>query len=341
MYYAAELFLQWPALSPGRCQRTPLAMDRELLPYLPVLLAVASHRSFEAAAGHLAMSPSAVSHAVRAVESRVGLALFTRAPGAVLPTEAGKAFLARLAPALGEVAAAFEELDRRRAEVSGVLRLNASRVATTMALAPVLAKLSRTHPLLSVEIHTNDALVDLVAEGFDAGVRLGEATAPDLVTVRLTPPFEAILVAAPAYLEARGSPQTVADLTHHNCIGFRMLSPGQGQDWDLIEDQRPISVRTTGSAVITSSTFARDLALSGTGIAYLFEPQVRDDLAAGRLQQLIPDLAVHESGLFLYFPRRATLSPRLRAFVDTARACLEPKGDPLPLPRPQADQGDN
>lgn len=317
-------------------------MDRELLPHLPVLLAVASHRSFLAAAGSLAMSPSAVSQAVRAVESRVGLTLFACTPRSLLLTEAGNAFLARLGPAFDEVAAAFAELDRRRAEVTGVLRLNASRAATTMALAPVLARLARIHPGMSVEIHTDGGPVDLVADGFDAGLRLGEVAAPDGVSIRLTPPFEAILVAAPSYLEARGSPQTIADLVHHNCIGFRMLEPqpGPGRDWRLIEDQRPVSARTTGSAVITGAAFARDLALAGTGIAYLFEPQVRDDLAAGRLRQLIPDLSVHEAGLFLYFPRHAVPSPTLNAFIDVARGCPESPDRPTHLSRPRADHGD-
>ena len=336
-------------------------MDRELLPYLPVLLAVASHRSFVAAAGSLAMSPSAVSQAVRTVENRVGLALFACTPRSVLLTEAGNDFLARLGPAFDQVDAAFAALDRRRVEVCGALRLSTSRVATTMALAPVLARLARIHPLLCVELHTDDALGDLVAEGCDAGLRLADTGAPDQVTIRLTPPFDAILVATPAYLEARGSPQTVADLVHHDCIGFRMVAtpigegqpgqagqpghqghpglrgqpgqPGQpGQEWQLIEDQRPVSTRTTGSAVITRAAFARDLALAGTGIAYVFEPQVRADLAAGRLQRLIPDLARHEEGLFLCHPRGAEPSPILRAFIDIARACPPPAQVSLPPP---------
>lgn len=318
-------------------------MDRELLPYLPVLLAVASHRSFVAAAGSLAMSPSAVSQAVRTVENHVGLALFACTPRSVLLTEAGNDFLARLGPAFDQVDAAFAALDRRRVEVCGALWLSTSRVATTLALAPVLARLARIHPLLCVELHTDDALGDLVAEGCDAGLRLADTRAPDQVTIRLTPPFDAILVATPAYLEARGSPQTAVDLVHHDCIGFRMVAtpngPDQadqrgqpGQDWQLIEDQRPVSTRTTGSAVITRAAFARDLALAGTGIAYVFEPQVRADLAAGRLQRLIPDLARHEEGLFLCHPRGAEASPILRAFIDIARACPPPAQASLPPP---------
>jgi DNA-binding transcriptional LysR family regulator len=194
-----------------------------------------------------------------------------------------------------------------------------------MALAPVLALLARRHPRLVVEVRTEDALVDIVAAGFDAGVRLGESIAQDMVTVRLTPPFDAVLVAAPSYLQARGEPASIADLAAHDCIGFRLLASGSLYEWELAgDDGRRVSVRTTGSAVITDATFARDLALAGVGIAYIFEPLVRAELAAGRLRQLLPHTALREDGLFLYFPRRAALAPKLRAFIEAARELVEP-----------------
>jgi DNA-binding transcriptional LysR family regulator len=292
---------------------------RDLLPHLPVVVSVARHRSFAGAAASLNMSASAVSHAVRAVEDRLGQALFARTTRSVSLTEAGADFVSRLGAALEDIGSAVEDLTAQRGEVTGVLRINASRVAFGMALTPVLARLAREHPSLTVEVHTEDAFIDIVAEGFDAGVRLGESVHQDMVTVRLTPPFQAILVASPEYLRARGEPRSIDELARHNCIGFRMLGSGSLYDWELSDAGRTIAVRTRGTAVITDATYARDLALAGVGIAYIFEPQVREDIQQGRLRWLLPESALQEDGLFLYFPRRASMSPKLRAFIEVAR----------------------
>ena len=265
------------------------------------------------------MSPSAVSHAVRTVEDRLGEPLFARTTRSVSLTEAGNRFLAGIGSALADIEKTFEALSADRGEVTGLLRINAPRVAMSMALTSIMAKLAWAHPRLTVEIHTNDAFVDIVAQGFDAGIRLGEAVQQDMVTVRLTPAFKAILVASPDYLRARGEPRTIADLAGHNCIGFRMLGSGGLYEWDLSDNGGDVSVRTTGTAVVTDATYARDLALSGIGIAYIFEPLVRSDIREGRLKWVLPDSAVEEDGLFLYYPRRASMAPKLRAFIDIAR----------------------
>ena len=295
-------------------------MNRDLLPHLPVVAAVARHRGFAAAAAALNMSASAVSHAVRTVEERLGEPLFARTTRSVALTEAGARFLASVGPALDDIDKAFEGLAADRGEVTGLLRVNASRVAIAMALTPILAKIAGTHPSLTVEVHANDAFVDIIAQGFDAGVRLGEAVQQDMTIVRLTPPFTTALVASPAYLEARGEPTSIADLTRHNCIGYRMLDGGGLYEWDLRDGGRDIAFAATGTTVVTDSTLARDLALAGVGVAYLFEPLARADIAQGRLKRLLPDSAIEEEGLFLYFPRRAALAPKLRAFIDVARS---------------------
>ncbi|OHV76020.1 LysR family transcriptional regulator [Rhizobium sp. LCM 4573] len=294
-------------------------MDRDLLPHLPVVIAVARHRGFAPAAAALNMSPSAVSHAVRTVEDRLGEPLFARTTRSVSLTEAGSRFLAGVGPALDDIGKTFEGLTADRGEVTGLLRINAPRVAIGMALTPILAKLAWAHPRLTVEVHTNDAFVDIVAQGFDAGIRLGIAVQQDMVAVRLTPPFKAILVAAPDYVEARGEPRSIADLSAHNCIGFRMLGSGGLYEWEVVDQGRDVSVHTAGTAVVTDATYARDLALSGVGIAYIFEPLVRHDIREGRLKWLLPETAVEEDGLFLYYPRRASLAPKLRAFIEVAR----------------------
>jgi DNA-binding transcriptional LysR family regulator len=295
-------------------------MNRELLSHLPVVVSVAEQRGFAAAAAALNLSPSAVSHAVRVVEDHLGEPLFSRTTRSVSLTDAGARFIASVAPALDDIDKAVEGLASDRGDVTGLLRINAPRVAMRMALAPVLAKLARMHPRLTVEVHTNDAFVDIVAHGFDAGIRLGEAVQQDMVSVRMTPAFQAILVASPDYLATRGVPGRVADLGAHNCIGFRLLGSGSLYDWDLSEAGRAVSFKTGGTTVITDASFARDLALAGIGVAYIFEPLVREDIRAERLRWVLPQAAIEEQGLFLYFPRRASLAPKLRAFIDVARA---------------------
>ncbi|HEY8876409.1 MAG TPA: LysR family transcriptional regulator [Roseateles sp.] len=295
-------------------------MNRELLAHLPLVVAVAEKRGFAAAAQALGLSASAVSHAVRVVEDSLGEPLFARTTRSVALTEAGERFMASIGPALEDITSAIERLGAARGEVSGTLKLNSSRVASQMVLPPLLARLAIEHPRLTVEVHDNDALVDIVALGFDAGIRLGEQVAQDMVSVRLTPPFKAILVAAPGYLARRGTPTRLADLAAHNCIGFRLLAAGGLYEWELNEGDRVVEVRTTGSAVITDASFARDLALAGVGIAYIFEPLVQEQLRSGALVQLLPEAAFEEPGLFLYFPRRASLAPKLRAFIDAARS---------------------
>lgn len=301
-------------------------MERDLLGHLPLLHAVARRGSFAGAAAELRLSASAVSHAVRVVEDRLGAPLFARTTRSVALTEAGRALLAASGPALREIDEAIERLQAQRGRVSGLLRLNVPRVALPIAITPILRELARRHPGLVVEIASDDSLTDIVAGGFDAGVRLGEMIAQDMIAVRLTPPFQAIMAASPAYLDTSGVPQSVADLARHNCIGFRLLSAGGVYAWDLREDGRDIAAEVAGTVLVTDPLYARDLALAGIGIAYIFAPLVQADMAAGQLRQVLPQTAVEEPGLFLYFPRRAAAAPKLRAFIDTAGAVLRQRG---------------
>ena len=297
-------------------------MDRDLLGHLPVIICVARHRGFAAAAAELGMSPSAVSHAVRTVEDRIGEPLFARTTRSVSLTESGVRLLAGVATALDDIGKAIEGLAADRGEVTGLLRINAPRIALDMALTPILAKLAWQHPRLTVEVHANDAFVDIVAQGFDAGVRLGEAVQQDMIAVRLTRPFKAILVASKDYIAARGAPKTIGDLHDHNCIGFRLTGSGGVYDWELNDDGKLVEVRTSGTTLVTDASHARDLALAGIGIAYIFEPLVRRHIREGRLKWILPQTAIEEDGLYLYYPRRASLAPKLRAFIDVAKAAL-------------------
>jgi DNA-binding transcriptional LysR family regulator len=294
-------------------------MDRDLLPHFPIVLAVARRGGFASAAAALNMSPSAVSHAVKAVEDRLGQPLFLRTTRSVALTEAGANFIAAIGPALRAMEESIDQVRAAKGHVAGVLRLNTPRVALPLVITSVIAETTRLYPDLIVEVTADDGLVDIVAAGFDAGIRLGEMIAQDMVAVRLTEPFEAVMVASPAYLDARTAPETIADLAAHNCIGYRLISSEAVYAWDLQHGGRELAVTVSGTVRVTDSLYARELALRGVGIAYLFEPLVRDDLRAGRLIRILPEASIEEPGLFLYFPRHASETPKLRAFIDIAR----------------------
>jgi DNA-binding transcriptional LysR family regulator len=298
-------------------------MDRDLLGHLPIIVRVARHRSFAAAAAELRMSPSAVSHAVRTVEDRLAIPLFARTTRSVSLTEAGVRFLAGVEPALADIHQAIERLTAERGEVTGLLRINALRVVLDMALIPILATLARQHPRLTVEINADQTLVDIVAQGFDAGIRLRRAVQQDMVTTRLTRSFKAILVASRDYLDAKGTPKSVADLQQHNCIGLRLGESGAIFEWELIDRKKPVMVKTSGTALVTDTMQALSLALAGVGIAYVAEPLARRYLREGSLTWLLPQSATEYDGLFLYYPKRASLAPKLRAFIDVAKKTLK------------------
>jgi len=294
-------------------------MDRDLLVHLPVIVAVARRGGFALAAAELGMSPSAVSHAVRLVEERIGQPLFARTTRSVSLTESGKALVEAAGPALQDIGERIDRIRSVKGRSSGLLRINASTIAIPLAVTPVVAAMAERYPDVTVEIFADQGLVDIVGEGFDAGIRLGEMIAQDMVAVRLTPPFKTVIVASPAYIGRRGRPHSIADLANHNCIGYRLVRSGALYRWDLTEDGKDVVVQTGGTAIVTDSLAAIDLALAGVGLAYMFEPLARADLAAGRLVQVLPQSAIEEPGLFLYFPRRAAMAPKLRAFIDTAQ----------------------
>ena len=298
-------------------------MDRDLLGHLPIIVCVARHRSFAAAAAELGMSPSAVSHAVRTVEDRLATPLFARTTRSVSLTEAGARFLASVEPALADIHQAIERLTADRGEVTGLLRINTLRVVLDMALIPILATLARQHPRLTVEINADQTLVDIVAQGFDAGIRLRRAIQQDMVTTRLTGSFKAILIASRDYLDARGTPKSIADLQQHNCIGLRLGESGAIFEWELIDRKKPVVVKTSGTALVTDTMQALSLALAGVGIAYVAEPLARRYLREDSLEWLLPQSATEYDGMFLYYPKRASLAPKLRAFIDVAKKTLK------------------
>jgi DNA-binding transcriptional LysR family regulator len=294
-------------------------MDRDLLAHLPIVVAVARQKGFAAAASVLNMSASAVSHAVKAVEDKLGEPLFARTTRSVSLTETGARLIATFDAALEDISTAIESLAAARGSVTGNLRLTAPHTAFAMGLTRVVEKLAWEHPRLVVEVHTNEAFVDIVTEGYDAGIRLGEAVQQDMVTVRLTPVFDTIMVASPDYLRAKNEPKSLAELAKHNCIGYRLQGSGRLYEWHVVDSGKETRVAPPGTVVVTDATAAVELAMAGVGIAYAPEPMVREHLRAGRLKWVLPEAASHEDGLFLYFPKRASMAPKLRAMIEVAR----------------------
>jgi DNA-binding transcriptional LysR family regulator len=298
-------------------------MDRDLLGHLPIVVSVARHRAFAAAATELRMSPSAVSNAVRSVEDRLGIPLFARTTRSVSLTEAGARFVAGVEPALTDIGQTVDGLTAERGEVTGLLRIDSPLYAFEMALPQILAKLAQEHPQLTVEIRTGQTHVDIVAEGFDAGIRNRRWIHQDMVTVPLTGPYRNILVASANYLAARGAPKSIVELHQHNCIGFHGSASGAIFDWELIDGEKQVAVKTSGTVLVTGSMEAMSLVLAGVGIAYVAEPLARPYLSEGSLKWLLPQTAIEFGGLFLYYPRRASLAPKLRAFIDVAKKTLK------------------
>jgi DNA-binding transcriptional LysR family regulator len=208
--------------------------------------------------------------------------------------------------------------------VDGLLLISAPRLAIDWGLTSVLAQLASLHPRLKVELHADDRF-DGIAADFDAGILLGEAVPPEMSAMRLSGPFKIILVAAPAYVKARGVPTTIDDLQdHQNCIGFCMSGSGV-HNWVLMNGGKPVQVKPSGTAVVSDSAHARDLALAGVGIAQVFQPLVQDDLRSRRLKWLLPQHSFELDGLFLYYPRCASLPPKLRAFAEVAKTVFAQK----------------
>lgn len=285
---------------------------------LDAFAAVAGHRSFRKAADERGVSASALSHALRGLEERLGVRLLNRTTRSVTPTEAGKRLLERLAPALREVGDALAELSAMQAVPTGTLRLNVPRPAARLVVAPLLARFVASYPRIQVEVVTDDRLSDIVSDGFDAGIRFGESLAGDMVAVPIGPPQRFAMVAAPDYLAARGTPQVPRDLLGHACIGRRFPS-GNLYAWELQAEGQSLSLAVEGPLVFDDDALMIQAACDGAGIAYVYEAMVRDELVAGRLVKVLASWSAPASRFFLYYAGRRNLPPVLRAFVEFVR----------------------
>ena len=286
---------------------------------LTVFLAVANHRSFRAASVELNVTRSAVSHSVKSLEQRLGVRLFNRTTRSVSLTEAGERLAAKLRPALSSIAEALQEVDDFRAAPSGTVRINASDVAIRMILRPLLARFRARYPQVHLDIVTDGRLGDIVAEGFDAGIRLAEAVPQDMIAVRLIDTVRFAAVASPAYLAARGRPTVPQDLHQHDCIRFRFES-GAIYRWEFERHGMAETVHVSGPLTLTDQAMMVDAAVDGIGIAFVPDFLVTEALNEGRLERLLADWCPPFPGVCLYYPGRRHVSAGLRALIDTIRA---------------------
>ena len=281
-------------------------------------LSVAQRRNFRRAAADLGVTPSAMSQAVRALEARVGAALFIRTTRSVGLTEAGERFLSRAKPAFEELVAAAEAARGLGKRPAGLLRLSVPRAVVPLILEPMIASFSRSYPEVEVEIAASEQLVDLAAQGFDAGIRFGQLIAADMVAVRLTPPFPFVVVGSLDYLRGRKRPERVEDLRDHACLRLRRTD-GSIAPWPFVDGNRTVEAVVSGPLIAHDYTTLVGAAIQGVGLAQAPAPLVQAAIADGRLQALLTPFAVTTPGVFLYYPDRRQVLPKLRAFIEHVR----------------------
>lgn len=294
-------------------------MDPAQLPALVAFASVAHHGSFTRAAAQAGVSASALSQSIRALEAQLNVRLFNRTTRRVALTEAGAQFLGRIRPALAMLDAAYEALDETRAEPSGTLRINLPRIASELLVMPHLAEFTRRYPRVTLELSLDEGLSDLIGEGFDAGIRLGERLARDMVAVPLSGPLRLIVAGAPSYFERFGKPSMPGDLTRHDCLRYRFSTSRGIYRWEFADPgqpQRVVEVETNGTFVTNDLRTMVHAAEQGVGLLHVIEDYVRPQLADGRLVRVLDDWSLTFEGFSLYMPGRTQMPLKLRVFVD-------------------------
>ncbi|MCU0729263.1 MAG: LysR family transcriptional regulator [Sphingopyxis sp.] len=295
-----------------------LSIQRGSLDGVEAFLRVAERRSFTAAAHDLGVTPSAISQTIRALEQRVGVPLLMRTTRSVGLTEAGEVFRRQAAPAVDSLDAAFEAARTFGERPAGHLRLTMPRAAMPHFLDPQINLFFERYPDIELEINAEDRFVDVVAEGFDAGIRLSESLDADMVAIRLADPFRFVVVGTPEYFAAHGRPQTPADLRDHACVRIR-LPQGGLMPWTFLQGNRTVEANVSGPLIVNDFLAQLAAARSGTSLAYMAEPNVAAAVALGELEMVLVDHSMSTGGLFLYYPSRRQVMPKLRALIDFLR----------------------
>ena len=286
---------------------------------LSALLLVAEKRSFTSAAAALRVTPSAVSQTVRALEERVGVRLLQRTTRSVGLTEAGARFVTRLKPAMSGVHEAFAALAELRDRPAGVLRLTLPRLGYQQVLSPRLAAFLKEYPDIKLDASIDDAIVDIVEHGFDAGIRMGEMIDREMIGVRVSEDFRMNVVGTRAYFAAHGKPKHPRDLPEHDCITYRQRASGVVYRWEFSENGKDFAVSVDGRLLVNDGDVMVDAALRGLGLAYIAESSVREHLRRKELVRVLDSFCLPFPGLFLYYPSRLQVPPKLKALVEFLR----------------------
>jgi DNA-binding transcriptional LysR family regulator len=294
-------------------------MARENFNDLAAFVAVAQDRSFTRAAKRLGISQSALSHALRGLEQRLGVRLLARTTRSVATTDAGERLLASVAPRLAEIEDEIAALNDLRAKPSGKIRITTSEHAAQRFLWPAVEKVMRDYPEISVEIAVEGRFVDIVAERFDAGIRLGESLEKDMVAVRIGPDMRMAAVASPDYLAEHGVPQTPHDLSAHKCINLRFQTQGNLYAWEFEKDGQDISVGVEGPLIVNNGSLMVKAAIKGFGIAFVLEDYVADQIQSGELVRVLADWCDPFGGYHLYYPSRRQHSRAFAMLLEALR----------------------
>ena len=286
---------------------------------LRAFVAVGEALSFSRAAAVLGVSPSALSQKVREFEERVGLRLLNRTTRSVSLTPAGEMLLARIRPTVADLGAAVEQTRRSRERPAGLVRVHAFRVAAELFLEPMLRSFNDAYPEVVLDLTLDDAVIDVVAGGYDAAIRVGEVIERDMIAVRLGPELRQVVVASPDYLARRGAPASPRDLQAYPCIRWRWPGQAKTYDWEFWEHGRWFAVAVDGPLIVNSRDLERQAALAGVGLAFVVEQKVASLIAAGRLVPLLQQWSAPFPGFFLCYPEQRQMAPALRAFIDKVR----------------------
>lgn len=292
--------------------------SRHDLADLSAFAAICRRGSFRLAATELGVSTSALSHALRNLEDRLGVKLLNRTTRSVAPTEAGSRLAAQLDQSFGEIGEALSELDRYRSAPLGGLRINVPRDASRLLLSPVLARYLEDCPGVKIEVVVDNNMVDIVKAGFDAGIRFGDTVPQDMVCTPLTPSLRWVVVGAPAYLGRHGTPKTPEDLLRHACIRLR-LGDQTMYRWELGQPPHAHAIDVPGALIVNETDMALDAALDGIGLAYCLERYAEPHLRAGRLRRVLDDWAPAGAPLVMYYPSRRQLAPALSHLIEAIR----------------------
>jgi DNA-binding transcriptional LysR family regulator len=280
---------------------------------------VAREGSFTRAAAQLGVSQSALSHTIRGLEARLGIRLLTRTTRSVSATEAGERLLSNIGPRFEEIEAELAALSAMRDKPAGTIRITVAEHAADTVLWPALEKFLPDYPDIKVEINLNYGMTDIVADRFDAGIRLGDQVAKDMIAVRISPDLRMTVVGSPSYFARRPPPLTPGELTQHDCINIRLPTYGGLLVWDFEKDGQTLNVRTDGQLIFNSSTPRLRAALAGFGLAFLPEDVALEHVAAGRLVRVLDDWCQPFSGYHIYYPSRRQSSPAFALLVDALR----------------------